>query len=664
MKFLSLHLNNFRQFKGEHEIIFDENNVTVILGQNGHGKTSILRAILFCLFGQTHLKRDSNEQNINNNILVNKNLIEESDNFVSGSVKLKFVHNDIQYELQRTILCMKNNEDYITRNGEVILSKTSAGNTAIIRDKDEIRINIDRIISEQYKDFFLFDGEQMEAITEQTSQAMENIKNSIIKFLNLDVLTVTKNVIDRLIKDTSKDIRDFSRDAELESLADEICKIQKEAESNNIKYNALENSLSINNDELRKYNKLLRESKEGADKQKEKDILLKKYKELDNNINNVNNDLKKDLSIVSLNIGNTIIEQVYQLLSLKVDKGELPGDIKEDFILELIRRGRCICGNEICENSEEINKLKSLLEQKAPKSYDAAYKLYLKLYKTKSTIDTQYKPDLDRHIKEYCSYIDSKQNIEENIDAINEELQRYADTTDYTNKVLLLEKEIEDYKYKLIECTLIKEQLYKKENDLQLKHKQLSVNNVKIQKLHNKISILNKIKNIIEELYNEYVDKLLMNLSECATDIFKEIADEETKSIIDKLVLTEKFFLNVIGRYGNNILQDISSGQRQIVSISYICALMQVSAKLNMPLLMDTPFGRLSGEHRDSMLEKLPLLLNQWILLATDTEFTNIEADALKKSGKWHKIYELHSVDGVSSIIEKDIYSWQPTRRL
>ena len=120
----------------------------------------------------------------------------------------------------------------------------------------------------------------------------------------------------------------------------------------------------------------------------------------------------------------------------------------------------------------------------------------------------------------------------------------------------------------------------------------------------------------------------------------------------------------MIGRYGNNILQDISSGQRQIVSISYICALMQVSAKLNMPLLMDTPFGRLSGEHRDSMLEKLPLLLNQWILLATDTEFTNIEADALKKSGKWHKIYELHSVDGVSSIIEKDIYSWQPTRRL
>ena len=259
MKFLSLHLNNFRQFKGEHEIIFDENNVTVILGQNGHGKTSILRAILFCLFGQTHLKRDSNEQNINNNILVNKNLIEESDNFVSGSVKLKFVDNDIQYELQRTILCMKNNEDYITRNGEVILSKTSAGNTAIIRDKDEIRINIDRIISEQYKDFFLFDGEQMEAITEQTSQAMENIKNSIIKFLNLDVLTVTKNVIDRLIKDTSKDIRDFSRDAELESLADEICKIQKEAESYDIKYNELESALSINNDELSKYNKLLRD---------------------------------------------------------------------------------------------------------------------------------------------------------------------------------------------------------------------------------------------------------------------------------------------------------------------------------------------------------------------------------------------------------------------
>jgi len=60
-----------------------------------------------------------------------------------------------------------------------------------------------------------------------------------------------------------------------------------------------------------------------------------------------------------------------------------------------------------------------------------------------------------------------------------------------------------------------------------------------------------------------------------------------------------------------------------------------------MPLLMDTPFGRLSGENRDNLLSYLPKKTSQWIFLATDTELTKVEANVLRNTGKWGEAHEL-----------------------
>ena len=46
-------LCNFRQFKGEHSIEFStdlEKNVTIIMGDNGTGKTTLAQAFMWCLY--------------------------------------------------------------------------------------------------------------------------------------------------------------------------------------------------------------------------------------------------------------------------------------------------------------------------------------------------------------------------------------------------------------------------------------------------------------------------------------------------------------------------------------------------------------------------------------------------------------------------------------
>jgi DNA sulfur modification protein DndD len=72
----------------------------------------------------------------------------------------------------------------------------------------------------------------------------------------------------------------------------------------------------------------------------------------------------------------------------------------------------------------------------------------------------------------------------------------------------------------------------------------------------------------------------------------------------------------------NGILEksDLSAGEKQLFAIAFIYALAQLSGS-RMPLVIDTPLGRLDKEHRRRFVAGfLPTASHQVILLSTDTE--------------------------------------------
>jgi len=55
----SLKLKDFRQFKGEQTVVFADDptqNVTIVMGDNGTGKTTLAQAFTWCLYGETTFK--------------------------------------------------------------------------------------------------------------------------------------------------------------------------------------------------------------------------------------------------------------------------------------------------------------------------------------------------------------------------------------------------------------------------------------------------------------------------------------------------------------------------------------------------------------------------------------------------------------------------------
>jgi len=102
-------------------------------------------------------------------------------------------------------------------------------------------------------------------------------------------------------------------------------------------------------------------------------------------------------------------------------------------------------------------------------------------------------------------------------------------------------------------------------------------------------------------------------------------------------------------------LGDISAGQRQLLSLAFISALAQTASNnrlFQMPLFMDTPFGRLSLEHRRNLINHIPQLCAQWILLATDTELRREEAQKIRETNSLGCFYRLVSTDDGSTKIE------------
>ena len=161
--------------------------------------------------------------------------------------------------------------------------------------------------------------------------------------------------------------------------------------------------------------------------------------------------------------------------------------------------------------------------------------------------------------------------------------------------------------------------------------------------------------NALKRIHEEFTGETRDMIGASATKYFRELLDDEGKQTLRDVVVDSDYSIQVYDRWQKPFLANISSGQRQIMSIAFIAALAGAAAStdvLEMPLFMDTPFGRLSHEHRRNLLENVPKWCTQWVLLATDTEFGLFEAQILRGTKQWTKFYVLKGAGAGSTKIE------------
>ena len=121
----------------------------------------------------------------------------------------------------------------------------------------------------------------------------------------------------------------------------------------------------------------------------------------------------------------------------------------------------------------------------------------------------------------------------------------------------------------------------------------------------------------IADIYETFAEDMRSRIEQKTREIFGQLAWKGDH--YSDVRLGEGYDLEVIDRYGTPARPSLSAGERQVLSLSFITAMSRVSEE-EAPLVIDTPFGRLSSAHRDTITLNLPNLADQLVLFVTDEE--------------------------------------------
>ena len=163
-------------------------------------------------------------------------------------------------------------------------------------------------------------------------------------------------------------------------------------------------------------------------------------------------------------------------------------------------------------------------------------------------------------------------------------------------------------------------------NELRKKIRAAETSADKMKKLKRYGEISEDAFKAMEKIHELFAENMREKVEPKVDNIFKQLVWKS--SSFQNVHLSKEFELQVIDRFGEQAKPELSAGERQVLSLAFILAMAQVAAEempLNIenepyPILMDTPFSKLSEEPRRNITKAIPDIAEQLILFVTDTE--------------------------------------------
>ncbi len=628
MKLISLQLCNFRQFYGktpEINVASGKDNTTIIYGNNGAGKTTILNAFTWVLYERFTAAFASPEQ------LVNKRAITQVQigTSVECWVAILFEHENKRYQVKR--LC------YVYQDQE---GKTQYGQNKLfmqVGDEDgrwyppmqqPIDI-IQGILPESLHQYFFFDGERIDHIfrTQQKSNIAEDTK---------ELLGV--KVLDRAIEHLKRAKRTLL--GELQSIGEINLKIMLKEQD---KLETHREELAAKQQQNRKEIEYLEREKQtinqrlfelgGAEQiQQLKTKLEQQEKNLRQSITQSKTKLRQTISSRAYTV--LIEEPINQFHTLVDDlrqRGELPKGIKKQFVQTLLSRQECICGSELIDGTDNYNKVKSWMEKAGIADVEeAAIRMETQVNEKEKQV-TEFWQEVDTYQKNLSQWrvelaqienelVETKKKLRHYPDQEIQNLQQRLDTIETTIRELTLEQGANQQQITLLDQEIATQS--KKINQQQLKAQKQSLAQKRIQVTQEAIERINEVRLRLERQFR-------LSLEQRVQEIFSSIS---FTPYIPRL--SKEYELQLIENT-SGIASPVaaSTGENQILSLSFIGGIIdrvrEWSQKNTLmgpdsstfPIVMDSPFGSLDEIYRRQVAKSIPQLANQLIVLVTKTQW-------------------------------------------
>jgi DNA sulfur modification protein DndD len=632
LKLLQFDLENYRQFRGIQSISLsnnDEKNVNIILGDMGSGKTNILNAINWCLFGDEPGLRTTKGSDES---IANIKEFEENKS-VKVRVKLIFGNSTPEYIFERYCIIEGTPKNPIISSEGWSASSNVNGNWETNEGNNcskmtEFNILRDEIVPESIRNFFFFDGEKLDKFFYPGYQ--RRVHEAITSVCQIELLDRTISHLEskedefrKKIKGQSTQVNEISTNIDklginIEKKRGEIKKIKSNIEEAEINKIDLENKLRDFGHKDAEVLAFERNQLKSSLEKTQKSIEVQEKKKVDE---------FSSYFIYALSL--PLVKKALNLIEFEKKTSTtipIPVNVGEKFLSDLLRNKTCVCGTPLAEGSKNRNSVEEFLRN-LPATSKISEEATEGYYKIEPLIKKGLKfEDLRIEIEKELSHLKSEyEKVDERLKEISKKISGIPidEIKNMEDKIQMFESAINDENRSLgfREAELIQftKQLDAKKKELEQelrKDKKMSEMRKRIALCNHSLEILRKLKDNVTEKVRDQVERK-------TKEYFFQFHWKKDKDAFKNLTINEKYEVSVIGSADRDLVNYLSSGEGQTLALSFMAALSSVSG-FETPVLIDTPLGRISGKPKENIAQFLPKYLekSQLTLLCTDQEYT------------------------------------------
>lgn len=618
MKLERITIENFRQYCGKQRVDFakeDQKRVTVIHGINGAGKTSFFLSINWCLYGKSvdNIKIIDNVGQLISKEAVSQAAVGET---VRTSVDLAFIHNGERYLVKRTLQGIKQEDGTVKAEDtdSFTMMRTKA-------DGQAERINnpigtMNSILPANVREYFLFDGEKIDNFAKP--EAAAQVKQAIYLVLKLEILERSRRHLEAVAAEYRKELKNKSGQ-QLRDLLEQEEKARAEIKKAKERRVELHQEKESAENKIADIDKRLREMENTNILQQQRDRIERELKQRRTEMEEVVGTIRELATSGYFVVAESAIKGAISLLEDKRARGEIPSDYRQQFIRDLVNKMVCVCGRPFTDGSEEHQTLLAKISHGLPDALQDEVMSTCAVLQAFEQRTEKHRADVDSSMRRRAELVDIIRILEAELDDLSRQLKGSP-----LEEISKLERNRENFQAdiqgNILEIGSLQERENKFVKDIAELKKEIDRARREEKRevlLSTKLDLAQRAADAIAEMYQSFADDMREKIQEKTKEIFKKLVWKE--SHFQDVKLGSDFNLEVIDRYGYSARPELSAGERQVLSLSFIMAMSRISDE-EAPLVMDTPFGRLSSHHRNAIAEHLPVLASQLVLFVTDEE--------------------------------------------
>lgn len=650
-------MRNFRVFRGEHTLELEPENDTgkpiiLIGGLNGSGKTSILTAIRLALYGPQAFDDVYTKQGYIERLssLVHNGKPDAFEDFTHSFVEIVFTlqidGENHQYRVHREWHRGKGDRLSVFENGLEMTGRTP----------ELLQGLLNELIPVGVSELFFFDGEKIATLAEDDTGNILRI--AMQRLLGLDVVYRLKNDLNTFIKNDEQRKISGPILTEINKLEKRKAELIQFAIEKRNKAVAFINIIEANISSLRKYESLL--SSLGKNFADSKVSEKAKLKVLESEKSHIEKQLRSLLDgFFPLSLAPNTFKDLFEKIELENKISQANSFRKgleaflEDLQLELSIRSTTTLRIATETISDQLDKfiasqpvgdvVLDVSEREANILHNAFYSIAIREKKQKNELCRQLK-EIDHAINIAKENIE-RAPVEDQLGSTFETIRKFDEA---------IRSATEDFKNLNAEANKALNEALDCVRELQ-KH---------YDKVRTKVTVENASEYALTTLplLNEYAEKLskkrIAEVEKEFSIVYKRLARKDELKIQAKID-TATFNVELQDEDGRIIDRNLlSAGEKQIYAVTMLEALGNVSGKL-LPIIIDTPLGRLDSHHRDKLVEHyIPEASHQVIILSTDTEidrkyYYHYLKDCISRS------YQIHYSSLSQSSVVKHGYFWK-----